>query len=281
MGKREALQAIGSRIALPTLPDVVVRIGAMMDDPKCGPQEIGGVVSSDPALTAKVLRVANSSFYGLREPVLSAEQAATVVGVRTLRNIAMQVSIVQRYEHLSGLAEYDLDELWTHSMFTAQLSQALAEAAGRPAGLSPDDYFTCGLLHDVGKVVLLEGLSEEYLEVLRHARRGGTALHLSEESCLGYTHVDVGSILAARWKLPEPVAMAIEFHHGPTARITGDPAVAVVAIADQLAYRAQSASFEVAVGRLADLAAKLLKVDGRRFERVLEVARTAPGVEMF
>ena len=133
----------------------------------------------------------------------------------------------------------------------------------------------------MGKVVLLESLSEDYLEVLAHARRTGCALHLSEEQCLGFTHVDVGALLAARWQLPEDVATSIQYHHGPTEKIRGEPAVAVVAIADQIAYRAQSSTFESAAERLATLAHQFLGVPREEFEKVLDVARhQAPGVEV-
>jgi HD-like signal output (HDOD) protein len=97
MGKREALQTFGDRISLPSLPDVVMRVNAMIDDPNVGLSEIGRLAATDPSITARVLRLANSGYYGLREQVTSAEQAATVIGSRALRNVAMQVSILQRY----------------------------------------------------------------------------------------------------------------------------------------------------------------------------------------
>ncbi|HVS19623.1 MAG TPA: HDOD domain-containing protein [Planctomycetota bacterium] len=273
MGKKEALQALGPRLVLPSPPDVVVRINAMIADRSCGPQEIGRVVGGDPALAVRVVSTANSSFYGLQEPVLSAEQAATVIGVRSLRNIAMQASIAQRYEHLEGRDELDVRDLWEHSERCAQLSQLLGAASRLDLDLAPDEFYTCGLLHDIGKVALLESLREEYLDVLREARSERVPLHHSEQQLLGFTHVDVGALVAARWKLPPAVALSIAYHHGPTPRILEYPAVAVVAVADQLAYRADLVDFEIAGRKLADLAEHVLAVTPAAFQRVVEAAR--------
>jgi putative nucleotidyltransferase with HDIG domain len=275
MGRQEALKQFGDKLTLPSLPDVVVRINAMIDDPNVGLQEMGAVVARDPAVTARVLRLANSGYYGLSKQVTNAEQAATVIGSRALRNVAMQVSILQRYEHLKNVPDFDLDEMWQHSILTAQIAQGLAEICYRRTGLAPDDFYACGLLHDVGKVVMLEGLGDEYLDCVRHARRTGVALHAAEEQLLGYTHVDVGSLLAQQWQLPEKVAAAIEFHHGPTAEIVAHPHVGLIAIADQISYRASSSTFTAALDKLAALAEKLLGITRAEFDVVVERARNA------
>jgi len=275
MGRQEALQQFGDKISLPSLPDVVMRINAMIDDPSVGLQEMGALVAQDPAITARVLRLANSGYYGLSQQVTNAEQAATVIGARALRNVAMQVSVLKRYEHLRNIPDFDLDEVWQHSTLTAQVAQALAESCYRRTGLIPDDFYACGLLHDVGKVVMLEGLDEEYLECVRHARRTGAAVHASEAELLGYTHVDVGALLAQQWQLPDKIAAAIEHHHGPTAEIVAHPHVAVIAIADQIAYRASSSTFEAASEKLATLAHKLLGIERPEFDVVVERARAA------
>lgn len=273
MGKKEALQSLGSRLVLPSPPDVVVRINAMIADRSCGPQEIGRVVGSDPALAARVLSTANSSFYGLQEPVQSAEQAATVIGVRSLRNIAMQASIAQRYEHLEGNPDLDVREVWQHAERCAQLAQLLGAASRKDLELAPDEFYTCGLLHDIGKVALLESLGESYLELLRAARMGRSTLHHQEQERLGFTHVDVGALVAARWNLPPAVALSIAYHHGPKERVLEFPAVAVVALADQLAYRADLADFDTVGRKLAEVAQSVLAVTPAAFQRVVEAAR--------
>ncbi len=265
MSVNAALEAAVTHLKLPTMPEIMVKIQTLLQDAKSGPLEIGAAVAADPTLTAKILRVANSSHYGLRAPVLTSEQAAVVIGVRTLKNIALQVSVMQRYQYLSQHADFDLEEVWGHAMAVAELSRELATMSRHTGGLAPEEFYTCGLLHDIGKVVLLETYGERYLDVLRHARQANQALHLSEEVVLGFTHVDVGALLAQKWLLPERVAAAIEFHHGPTEKITGDPTVSIVAICDQLHYRAQSQTQEASLERLAKLAVKLLGVEPEAF----------------
>jgi putative nucleotidyltransferase with HDIG domain len=262
---------LSDRVSLPSLPDVVLRLNAMIDDPKVGVQELGEIVARDAAITAKVLRIANSSYYGLKKAVVSPEQAATVVGARSLRNIALQASIFARYEHLSGLPNFDLDGVWTHAIFTGQVSQALAKEARKPLGLNAEEFYTCGLLHDIGKVVMLESLGPDYVKVFQEAKTTQTPIHLCEQRILGFTHVDVGALVAAKWQLPDAVARAIEFHHGPKYEVVAHPAVAVVAVADQIGYRVSGP--ETAMERLAELARDVLGVDAAGFERVLEYAR--------
>jgi putative nucleotidyltransferase with HDIG domain len=198
MSKQEAQKRIGDKITLPTLPEVVIRITSMVDDPKVRISDIGSVIAQDPAITAKVLRIANSAFYGLGTAVISPEQAATVIGGRNLRNIALQASVIGRYEHLSKQFDLDLNEMWMHSVFTAQLSQELARRAGCPLGMAPEEFYTCGLLHDVGKAVLLESLREEYVTVYQAAKQTGEAIHLAEERLLKFTHFEVGAMVAQR-----------------------------------------------------------------------------------
>jgi len=279
LSKKDALQLLGPRLQLPTLPEVVVRLNALVDDPRSGLQEIGALVARDPALTAKVLRIANSAFYGLGEPVLSAEQAASVIGVRSLRNVVLQASILARYERFADIPDFDLDELWTHSAAVAKLSRALSQRARSTGGLHPDDAYTCGLLHDVGKVVLLESLGEEYIEVLRDARASGLPLHVGEAHRLGVTHIEVGALLATRWQLPATIVSAIEFHHGPSDRLREHREAAIVAIADQIAYRAGTSTFEQAGQQLGLLAERLLGVPRERFAEVLALALEPSGFE--
>ncbi|MCC6407646.1 MAG: HDOD domain-containing protein [Planctomycetes bacterium] len=273
MGKHEAQHLLGDRLTLPSLPEVVTKLNAMINDPKVGLHEIGAVVAHDAAITAKVLRIANSSYYGLKEPVLSAEQAATVVGARSLRNIALQASVFARYEHLAALPDFDLEAVWRHAIYVAQLAQTLARESRRPLGLGAEEFYTCGLLHDIGKVVMLESLGPQYVAVVQEAKRAQQAVHLVEARMLGFTHVDVGALVASRWKLPEVVARSIEFHHGPQYEVLATPAVAVVAVADQIAYRAELPAATASLGKLAEFAHKALGVEAPAFEHLLAYAR--------
>jgi putative nucleotidyltransferase with HDIG domain len=273
MGKREALQALAPRLRLPALPQVVARLGALLAERQSGPSEIGRALGEDPGLAARVLSLANSSRYGLQEEVVSTEQAATVIGVRDLCNIVLQASIARRYEHLSSRSGLDLDAAWAHAMQAARLAQMLGTAMRRETHLAPDEFYTCGLLHDLGKIVLLDSLGDDYAGVLARARAERKALHKIEADELGFTHLEVGALIARRWQLPKDVALAIAYHHGPLEPILEHPAVAAVAIADQLAYRSEAEAGDVALDQLAQVARRALDVTAQAFERVLLYAR--------
>lgn len=269
MDKREALIALGETLTIPTLPEVVMEVNRMVDDPEIGASEIGEVIASDPGMAAKVLQVANSSYFGLAEVVLSAEHAATFIGSAGLKNIALQASIMGHFDKYSNLPDFNLEELWDHSLFTAQICRLLAVNSQPIGQLGPDDFYTCGLLHDVGKVVLLDNIGDDYLEVIRRSRHVGQALHVCELEMLSYTHVDVGVLVSARWEFPDAIQGAIAYHHGPQERVFNDPSVALVAIADQLAYRAASSSFESAAKQLGKMAGSILGISRQGYAEVI------------
>jgi putative nucleotidyltransferase with HDIG domain len=166
-----------------------------------------------------------------------------------------------------------LESVWHHSILVAQLAQSLAREAHRPLGLGAEEFYTCGLLHDIGKAVMLESLGEKYVEVVAEAQREHQAVHVVEARRLSFTHVDVGALVATRWQLPEPVVRAIEFHHGPQYEVLAHPAVAVVAVADQIAYRSEASDTDGWLAKLAKFAERSLGVDAERFEHVLVYAR--------
>lgn len=277
MSRQELQSRIGDKIKLPTLPDVVTKIMKMVDDPKVRISDIGAVIAQDPAITAKVLRIANSAYYGLAKAAISPEQAATVIGGRSLRNIALQASVIGNFEHLASRYDFDVNELWVHSVFTAQLCQELARRAPPSPSIGPEEFYTCGLLHDVGKAVMLDSLREEYMAVYKHARDTSEAIHLAEERILGFTHVEVGALVAQRWQFPEPVAHAIRFCHGPRDEVVSNPATAVVALCDQLSYRIDTPGFGAALPRLTALARETLKMRPEDFGAFVERAAVLRG----
>lgn len=234
-----AEQLIQGNVELPTLPQVVAKINALVDDPDVGVREIGAAVAEDAPIAAKVLRIANSAYFGLREKVISTEHATAVLGVRMLRTVAMQASVVSRYDHLRHLSEFNLEQLWRHSILNGQVCALLAARSRARIGLAPEEFQVVGLLHDVGKVLLLESKPEEYLACAREAHDSGVPVFAVEERFFGFHHGQIGALIAQQWGLPQLLSNAIRYHHGPREALLADPTVALVALVNLLVHEVE------------------------------------------
>lgn len=254
-------------IQLPTTPRIAALVADVADL-----EAITAIVAEDPPLAAKVLRVANSALYGVGEPVQSIQRAATVLGGRTLRRIVLQVEIYQQYEQLRGPLREEFDDLWTHSIFVAQISQILADELRHDAQLDLDKFYTSGLLHDLGKIVMLASFGEEYLEVLREARENGEACCVREAEIFAFDHGQVGGIVADCWKLPTSIIDIIEFHHGPQHMLETSIDISVVAFANQLAHWIQSQALPEPAELINHPAQGLLRLSEGALARVVDLA---------
>jgi HD-like signal output (HDOD) protein len=225
--------------SIPTLPTVVHRIGQLLQDPNVGMREVANVVAEDAALAAKVLKIANSAFYGLRTPCISTQQAATVLGLRVLRSVIMQASVIRQYDHLAH-SGFDVDGLWKSSIATAQACHFIARRCKKKLEIAPEELYVCGLLHNLGQIVLLDNLKERYIEIAREAELKHMPVHVVELQHLGYDHTDVGHKVATTWGLPPAVVAAIQFHHGPQDAIDREAVIGLAARTDALVHRVHS-----------------------------------------
>lgn len=226
-----------SNLSIPTLPDVVLRIERLANDPLTGTAEIGAVVAEDAPLAAKVLRIANSAFYGLAQPVASTEQASTVLGLRVLKNLVTQVSILAEFEKIQAETGFDISELWDHSKLTAQLASRMTPLCTKIMVLNPDEAYVCGLLHKVGQVILLDHLGTPYANVLKKSMQleGDAYLIGMERKMLGFHHQDVGATLAKRWNLPASVVSAIQLCGTPVDQLGPSLHVHLITVASRAA----------------------------------------------
>ena len=270
MSTLRAKQVIRDNLSIPTLPAVVQRISAMIENPETGAGEIGTVISEDAPLAAKVLRIANSSYYGLHERCMSTEQAASVLGVRVLKNLVTQAAVIAKFSHLDKFAEFDVNELWRHSIMTAHACSTIARHCKSRIDLTPDEFHICGLLHDIGKVVMLDGMGEQYLETYLRAKHVNQPLHFVETEAFGFNHTDVGAIVSTHWALPAPVTSAIQYHHGPRENVRDDPIVALVANANLVCHRVANDQIEAAELTLDEETVKFLGIDPRMVPEIIQ-----------
>jgi HD-like signal output (HDOD) protein len=270
MSTFRAKQLIRDNLNIPTLPVVIQRITALIDDPESGTAEIGQVISEDAPLAAKMLRIANSAYYGLRERCLSTEQASSVLGLRVLNNVVTQAAVIQQFNHLSEFSSFDIDGLWRHSILVAQGCAHMARRCTGAIGLAPEEFHICGLLHDLGKIVMLDSMGTEYLEVYKESQQVGGPLHVIEEKRLGFNHTDVGAMVSVRWSLPAAASAAIQFHHGPRENVREDPVVALVANVNLVCHRVEAGDLGAAVATLDPETAGILGLAYGEVEEIVE-----------
>ena len=253
MTRFEAKNLLKDNLNIPTIPEVVQKVQALLNDPNSGTRELGELIAQDAPLSAKVLRIANSAYYGLSEPCVSTEQASSVLGMRVLRNVVTQAAVMNQFQHLKDFPGFDIDNLWRHAITTGQVCSTLAQRCNAPLDLSPDEFYVCGLLHDLGQIVMLDSLGEKYASLHQEAEFGGVPIHRVEDRALGFNHTDVGALVATRWGLPQPVIDAIQFHHGPREAVESNPVVSLVANANLLVNR---------VAKINEMAAELVFDEG-------------------
>ena len=215
---------------LPALPVIVIELMSTMDEEDAGGNELAEKLSRDQALTAKTLRLANSSFYGMQSKVTSIQQAIAILGFNGVRTLVTTAAVIGNFKGDKS-SVFDFLAFWRHSVATAVCAKLLA----KPLRLNQDYAFMIGLLHDIGRLVLVTSSPEHYAEVLAHRARHDCCLLDAEMAVLGVPHTIVGSTLAAHWKFPPLMQKAIEDHHGK-AHGSVPSLAGLVHIADAIAH---------------------------------------------
>ena len=218
---------------LPTLPAVFMRIMRMMQSKDTSVREISRVVEADQSIAMKILRLINSSFYGLSRSVYSVQQAIVLLGANTLKNILITASVFQALSRKSQKAGLNREAFWQHTMECGMIARCLDDKinCGRE-----EEGFICGIIHDIGKVVLDQYFHDQLLSVLNKTRKEGISFYQAERELLGITHAEIGSRLAELWYLPDNLVEVIAQHHD--FRPDGDYArqAALIQISDMLVY---------------------------------------------
>lgn len=192
---------------LPALPQVVMELVASLNDDNCDIDRVARSIARDPAITAKTLRLANSSFYGLSRQVHSIDQAVTILGFSAVRNIATTSGLVAGVSALGAVA--DLRAFWRHSLACAVAARELALLQQTPSAVA----YTSGLLHDVGKLLLMTRFGTAYAQLLASPEYLACPGVAAEQAVLGVHHAQLGTLMARHWQLPEDMQDAIARHH--------------------------------------------------------------------
>lgn len=216
--------------ALPPLPAVALRVMQVAQDPKSSAAQLALVVSADPALSARMLRVANSAAYRRSREVTSVQESLVVLGFVQARNIAISTAITGAYPADTLHALFRIDAFWRHSLAVAFRA---SELASRTRRLDVPSAFTAGVLHNLGRMAMFHADPAGLDQAIAEAIRSGRSIEDVEREQLGYDHAELGGLLAEEWNLPADICAAISQHH-QEATEDGQPTLAsVVAEADR------------------------------------------------
>jgi len=217
---------------VPSLPSVYEALMHELESPNASLVRVADIVERDPGMTAQVLRVCNSLLFGLRTEVSSAPMAVTLMGLRTVASLFLSMQIFKQFD-VSSAAGQILRSVCDHSLSTAWLAREIARAEGCSTRLT-EDAFTAGLLHDVGKLLLVANFPDLYKEVLVTAEAGRSTPSEAERIVFGADHAEVGSFLLGLWGLPQVLVDAVASHHQLPDREPQFDATTIVHIADAI-----------------------------------------------
>ncbi len=219
---RRRIEQVGE---LPTLPHVVQKLASMIGRPNISAEEIGALIEKDQVLSAKVLRLANSPFYGFPSRIASVAHAVVVLGLSVVKGLTLCATAFDMMKNAG------MNDLWRHSLGVAMTAHILGAKAGMK---NPEEVFVGGLLHDIGKVVLYVKWPDVGQQITTATKDSSRSLMDTERELFDVTHADVGGWLATAWHLPTSLREPILHHHMPSAAQEATLQTAIVHVADVL-----------------------------------------------
>jgi len=210
----ESLIDVVSRIeSLPSLPSLYAEVMDEVNSPDGSLNRVGEIIAKDVGMSAKLLQLVNSSFFGMPVHVSNPVRAVNLLGFEIIRALVLSVKIFSQFSR-AALPGFSIENLWGHSMATANLARVIARE--QEIGQSAiDEAFMAGLLHDCGKLILLDRMPEKFQAIVQAAHTEACGFLESELKALGTTHAQVGGYLMGIWGFPESMVEAIAFHHSP------------------------------------------------------------------
>ncbi len=195
-----------------TLPEITIRIIEIVQDPRSTAHDLHEIVCNDPALSARVLRVVNSAFYGLPGQIGSIDRAIMLLGLNAVKNIAIAASLSKMFKTPTHCDDFNGKDLWTHSVAVGACNKLITNAIGLTL---PDEAFLGGLIHDLGVVAVMQCHGPNLPKIVDLVR-AGVPYRKAEEQIIGADHQEIGMALSARWKFPRSFQYITGYHHSPT-----------------------------------------------------------------
>ena len=220
---------------MPSLSTTVSKVVEICNSPDTSPNDLNRVISLDPVLTGRVLKLINSAYYSLVNQATSLTRAIVMLGINTVKNLALSTSVLESISVKESFQAFSMDNFWMHSICVGVTARCIA-AIKRVSVTNREEYFVAGLLHDLGKIPLNNLFPEEYVHVMELAEFQQVPLYQAENSIFEVDHCMVGGMIAEKWVLSETITDSLFHHHKPVeSREENRQMVAIVALANTYA----------------------------------------------
>ncbi len=220
---------------LPPVPHVMAKVNEFLNDPNSSVDDFESVISQDQVISAKLLRLVNSSFYGFQNNVETVGQAISMVGYKQISDIVVGLSITNMFNGSSRL-EFDLDAFWRHSLACGVAARILAMYE---AARDTESYFTAGLLHDIGRMLFVFNDPDGYAKLLEKNAIECIPAYLLEKDLYGFDHAELGGLLTEEWKFPQSLQESVRFHHDPASAKSAKSLTATIHLANLMVHACQ------------------------------------------
>lgn len=211
LGNEKLRRLVSQMRSVPSLPTLYSSLLTELRQPDPRMDKIARIVKQDIGMTAKILQIVNSAFFGLRRNVTDAAQAINFLGLDTIKSLTLGIGVFSQFEKTDGTSQI-ISELWAHSIAVGRIARAISEQVNPSVA---GDAFTAGLLHDIGEVLLAVNMPEKFAASQKLVKNQGISPSESEKQFFETTHSEVGAYLLGLWGLPHQVVEAAAFHHNP------------------------------------------------------------------
>ncbi len=228
---------------LPSLPAIVTKLIQVVNSPESSADDAAKLIEKDPGLTSKMIRLANSAFYGIPRSISSVSSAVVILGFNTIRSLVLSASVMKMFAG-SQQPALDKEKFWRHSISTAMAAKIIVRHFINVRMMDPESAFCAGILHDIGKLIFNEYMSKEYVEVTAFAEKNNSSLFDAETKVLGINHAAIGKVISDKWALPLDLEYTLVHHHEPGSADQLNELVATINYADLLAHEAGASLWE-------------------------------------